>query len=175
MQVLRSALVVPVAGAAAAADPWRERTCTAKPSAGIPPHVTIAFPFVPPSELDDALVEGLAELVGAVPGFPFELAGFGRFPEVLYLAPTPSEPFVALKERVHGRFPGYPLYGDPERKFVPHLTVAQGESKLLDAAEAAVRPFLPLRAEARELLLLAEAEPDWRRWEQRARMPLDVG
>ena len=175
MQVLRSALVVPVAGAAAAADPWRERTCTAKPSAGIPPHVTIAFPFVPPSELDDALVEGLAELVGAVPGFPFELAGFGRFPEVLYLAPTPSEPFVALKERVHGRFPGYPLYGDPERKFVPHLTVAQGESKLLDAAEAAVRPFLPLRAEARESCCSPRRSRTGAAGSNARRTPLDVG
>jgi 2'-5' RNA ligase len=134
--------------------------------------VTIAFPFVPPSELDETLVDGLADVVGALQGFAFELGAFGRFPEVLYLAPRPAEPFVALKERVHGRYPGYPLYGDPQRAFVPHLTVAQGELDVLDAAESAVQPFLPLVTTASELLLLAETEPDWRRWETRALLPL---
>jgi 2'-5' RNA ligase len=170
--VLRTALVVPVPAAAGAVDRWREATCAAKPSAGIPPHVTVAFPFVPPAASDDAFVDDLAELANGERAFAFELASFGRFPEVLYLAPSPAEPFVALKERVHGRYPGYPLYGDSERPFVPHLTVAQGETDLLDEAETAVRPFLPLESEARELLLLAETEPDWRRWEERATLPL---
>jgi len=31
-------LIVPVPAAAAVVDEWRERTCGARPSAGVPPH-----------------------------------------------------------------------------------------------------------------------------------------
>ncbi len=55
---------------------------------------------------------------------------------------------------------------------MPHLTVAEGEREVLDAAETAVRPFLPVRAEAREVVLLAETAPDGRRWEVLAAPPL---
>ena len=51
---MRSAITVPFPEAAAF-DGWRERTCGSKPSHGVPPHVTLLFPFAP-APVEDALV-----------------------------------------------------------------------------------------------------------------------
>jgi 2'-5' RNA ligase len=98
---------VPVASIPAVVDEWRERTCTAKPSAGIPAHITVAVPFVPPAEIDETLIDELGELASGVASFRFVLRTFGRFERVLWLAPEPTAPFFALHERIHGRFPGF--------------------------------------------------------------------
>lgn len=47
--------------------------------------------------------------------------------------------------------------------------------ELIDRAEAAVRPLLPIRSEPTEALLLEEVEPGWARWRPRARLPLGGG
>ena len=65
----RTALVVEVPEAAAAVDGWRERTSPAKPSNGVPSHVTVLFPFVPAAEVDDELIRKLGELFAALPSF----------------------------------------------------------------------------------------------------------
>ena len=61
---LRSALVVALPEAAPAVDGWRERTCADRPSAGVPPHVTILFPFVPAAELGAGTIDRLHRLFG---------------------------------------------------------------------------------------------------------------
>jgi 2'-5' RNA ligase len=77
----RSAVVVPVAEAARLVDGWRERTWTAKPSAGVPAHVTLVFPFVWRSATKG--VAALRELTAGHHAFRFELGGTSRFPGVL--------------------------------------------------------------------------------------------
>lgn len=172
---LRTALIVPVPGAASAVDGWRERTCADRPSAGVPPHVTLLFPFVPAAEIDDRLVDDLRALFAGHDPFSFELRAPRRFPGALYLAPEPAEPFLALIHAAARRFPDFPPYAGeiPLASIVPHVTVAHGESELLDEAEAGVRPSLPIPAFAREVVLLEELEPDRGRW--RARTPLPLG
>jgi 2'-5' RNA ligase len=76
---LRSALIVAVPEAAAVVDTWRERTSYAKPSSGMPPHVTILAPFVPPATIDDLLIEDLRTLFGTFESFTFEVGATGRF------------------------------------------------------------------------------------------------
>jgi 2'-5' RNA ligase len=170
--VLRTAVIVPVPEAAGAVDPWRERTSNDKPSRGVPAHVTLLFPFVPAADVDAAIVEELRRVVGAAEAFAFGLREARRFPGVLYLAPDPPEPFVRLTEAIADRWPRHPPYEGAFETVVPHLTVAQGDAALLDEAETVVRPALPIHAQAREALLLEEVEPEWRRWETRARLPL---
>ncbi len=46
-----TALVVAFPEAWPIVDGWRERTCLDRPSIGIPPHVTLVFPFVPAEEV----------------------------------------------------------------------------------------------------------------------------
>jgi 2'-5' RNA ligase len=164
---LRSALVVPVSEASEAVDAWLERTATAKPSAGIPAHITIVFPFVPARSIDHELVTDLCSIFGRFETFTFTSSRALRFPTVLYLAPEPPEPFVALTEAVISSYPEYPPYEGEFDTIVPHLTAAEGDPAVLDAAEAAIQPFLPVQAIAREVTLLEEIEPEFRRWRVR--------
>jgi len=167
---MRSALILPVLDAASTLDRWRERTSGAKPSAGIPPHVTLAFPFVPPP-VEDRVIAQLERLLPDGSPFRLELRAFGRFPGVLYLVPEPAAMLVSLYDRVHERFPGFPLYGNPALSFVPHVTVAEGADVVLDAAEAEISPELPLVADVCEAWFIEEAEPDGKRWRTRATLP----
>jgi 2'-5' RNA ligase len=170
MTALRSALLVAVPEAAAAVDDWRERTCPDRPSIGVPPHVTILFPFAPADQLDADVTVELENLVAEVEPFDFVLREPRRFPGVLYLAPEPAEPFLALVHRVAAAYPRYPPYrGEvPLESVVPHLTVAQGDAATLDRVEADVHGALPISATAKALVLLEEVEPDWGRWRPRA-------
>jgi 2'-5' RNA ligase len=169
---LRSALVVEVPQAAAAVEGWLERTATAKPSGGIPAHVTILFPFVPAADIDDALIEQLGAVFVRIPPFDFELRECRRFPAVLYLAPDPPEPFTAMTEAVAAAYPDYPPYEGVFDSIVPHLTVAEGLPPVLTRAEGEVRQWLPIVADASEVVLLEELEREPARWHARARIPL---
>ncbi|MDX6514929.1 MAG: hypothetical protein QOH73_595 [Gaiellaceae bacterium] len=170
---LRSGLAVAVPGIAPAIDGWRERTCDAKPSTGVPPHVTLLFPFAPAREVDDALLFAVDQLLGRFAPFGITLARTARFPGVLYLEPEPAEPLRTLTVALVERFPEYPPYeGVFGTDLVPHLTVAQGEDAVLDAAARDVEPALPFRAAVREALLFEETEPDYGAWQLRARFQL---
>ena len=172
MTELRTALVVEVPEAAVAVDPWRERTAPAKPSNGVPAHVTVLFPFVPAAEVDDRLVGELGALFAALPSFRFELRECRHFPAVLYLAPEPPEPFVSLTEAVVAAYPGFPPYEGVFDAIVPHLTAAEGAPAALHRAEGEIRQWLPIAAEARDVLLLEEVEPEHARWRTHTRLPL---
>jgi 2'-5' RNA ligase len=165
MSEVRSAVIVPVREAAAVVDAWREQTCDAKPSIGVPPHVTLLAPFMPPEEIGEDVLRGLREVL-ASRHFALELRELRRFPGTLYLAPDRAAPFAALTAALVRRFPGYPPYGDPSLPVVPHLTVAQGEDELLDRAEAGLAPSLPIAADVSEAVLL---ERDGTRWRVRER------
>jgi hypothetical protein len=169
---LRSALVVEVPEVRLAVDDWRERTCPSKPSRGVPAHVTVLVPFVPAAELGDPLIADLRALFARLHAFRFELREARRFPGVLYLAPEPPEPFVRLTERVVLEYPDFPPYEGAFDSIIPHLTVAEGEARLLDEAERDVQRSLPIAAEACEVTLLEELEPDSARWRTHARLPL---
>jgi 2'-5' RNA ligase len=169
---LRSAVAVAFPSVAPVVDGWRERTCEARPSAGVPPHVTLLFPFVPPSAIDDALVARLEALVAETTAFDVGFERTGRFPGVLFLEPSPAGPFLALTQRLGTQFPDVPPYGGAFATLHAHLTVAQGDDAVLDEAARDVLPQLPLHSPVREALLLVEVEPDHGRWEIGARLPL---
>lgn len=167
-----TALIVPVPEAAPVVDGWRERTAQSKPSTGVPAHVTVLIPFLPADEVDRGARDELRDLVAAFEPFDFALPGCARFPTTLYLVPEPSAPFTALTRAVVERWPALPAYGGDFDEVVPHLTVAQGESAVLDAAEAEVAPQLPLAARATEVLLLEQIEPALETWRVRDRFRL---
>jgi 2'-5' RNA ligase len=159
-----SVLLVPFPEVAGVVEPWLEHSVGARPSHGIPPHVTLLFPFPPPDA--DVVAATRAVLAGAR-AFDVEfreLRGFSA--PALYLAPEPEAPFVRATEELWRRFPDWPPYGGEFLpSIVPHLTVAWGAK--LDEAEKDVAPRLPLHGRAREAVLLTEVEP--RRWEPQAR------
>ncbi|GHG22471.1 MULTISPECIES: 2'-5' RNA ligase family protein [Amycolatopsis] len=126
---------------------------------GVPAHVTVLYPFLPP----DRMTPGVAgELTAAVAGTgAFEcvfsrVAWFGQ--EVLWLAPDPPEPFRALTERVWRRFPECPPYGGEHPDVIPHLTIGstrRAGTAALRRAAAEVEASLPIRAGIDRVRLIA--------------------
>jgi 2'-5' RNA ligase len=164
--VSETAIVVPVLQAEIATSHVR-RQYTPDGAAGMPPHVTLLYPFVDDSLLDRYLVEVEAALE-PFRAFDFELRRFDRFegePGTLFLAPEPERPFLDLIAVLTAAFPAHPPYGGEHATIVPHLTVAHGNRLLLDSLESEVQAQLPIRALVTEVWLMAERVDG--RWEQR--------
>jgi 2'-5' RNA ligase len=153
-----TALVVLVPEAEALVAPWRQLhdpSC----AAGVPAHITLLYPFRTPERLDAALHRELADLFGQTSAFDFSLTQLATFPGVLFLAPEPAAPFIALIRALMARFPDTPPYGGAYAQIVPHLTVAQSDdSATLETVAAALAGFAPIMARAREATLLAQGE-----------------
>jgi 2'-5' RNA ligase len=139
---------------------------------GVPAHITVLFPFMPPDKITDEVLGAVREVLTRYPAFRFSLTRLERFPEgALYLAPDPAEPFVRLTTALVKRFPRYRPYGGAYADVIPHLTVAQlPEAATVDEVSA-IRSSLPIRSEAREILLMVEG--DDRQWQMRSRFALD--
>jgi len=158
--VSESVVLVPFPEVAAFVEPWMERTCpNSKPSRGIPAHVTLLYPA--PGDVDD-----VARVLDGVAAFDVAFEETARFAEILYLVPEPQAPFAAMTQALVRRFPDWPPYGGTFDGIVPHLTVAQGDTATLDAAERDVAPHLPVRVRANRAVMLTEVEPE--RWELQA-------
>jgi 2'-5' RNA ligase len=162
-----TAVVVPVPAAEPVVAGHRRRLDVAA-SWGVGAHVSVLYPFAPPSVVDDALIARLDAALRVVPAFDcaFERCEwFGD--DVLWVAPEPAQPFRALTTAVWREFPEYPPYGGAHDDPVPHLTVGEsrrGTRADLERAEAEVSPQLPVRTHIDRVVLLAgTSEPDsWR-------------
>jgi 2'-5' RNA ligase len=158
---VRTALVVAVPEAEPLVGRARSRYDLADKT-GIPAHITILFPF---GDRED----GLDELFARFPPFDFALASVRRWPTVLWLAPEPSEPFVALTNAVADRYPEHPPYGGEHDEVIPHLTVGHREEVPLEL-DAELRRGLPIAARAMSVVQLEEFAHH--RWRERRRFAL---
>ena len=165
MEPAQTALIVAVPQAEPAVARWRARL---DPSAawGVPAHVTLLYPFLPPGQIDRAVLTALEATVRTVPRFAVTFRRVEWFGEsVLWLAPEPDHPLRALTVAVWHRFPQTPPYGGLHPDAVPHLTVAErGPLDVMRAAAVAVRSELPIEAAVSTVQLLAgSAHPhSWR-------------
>jgi 2'-5' RNA ligase len=170
-----SAVLIPVPEAERVVSPHRSRLDGAA-ALGVPAHVTVLFPFVPPSEITPSVVDALAAAVATVRAFGCEFPATSWFGEnVLYLGPRPDEPFRALTRAVCAAFPGYLPYGGAYADTIPHLTVGDrpaGGVVDLRAAEAAVLPRLPVRAQVSRVWLMAGSATAPGSWHTLAELPL---
>jgi len=159
-----SALIVPALEVAHLVEPFRLRH---DPSAraGVPPHITVMYPFLEPGRLAADVVLGLDRVLAAVVAFEYELTEVREFEGgVLYLAPEPPEPFMALTQRVADAFDVVPYRG-AYNVLVPHLTVAQTATDLERKRIAEVmKRSLPQRGFASHAwLIVGNNEKGWRR------------
>ncbi|MEX1006979.1 MAG: 2'-5' RNA ligase family protein [Acidimicrobiia bacterium] len=160
-----SALLVAVPAAEALISEHRARL---DPSAlrGVPPHVTVLYPFMAPDEIDDDVVECLARGFAACPRFQFELADVRWFGDtVAYLAPEPAGPFRDLTRNAVELFPAFPPYQGAYADLTPHVTIGQDAPiDVLRAAVDAVATALPIHTSATALtLMVGGTEPaSWR-------------
>jgi len=172
-----SALLVTVPAAEPAVARHRSRLDTSA-AVGVPAHLTVLYPFLPPDLIDADVRATLTRLFASVPGFRFTLDRTRWFPDpVLWLGPSDPVPFCALIERVAAAFPSCPPYGGRVAEVIPHLTIGDGGSRAdLEAAEAEVRPHLPIEAEATSVTLMTGPSPGsvpaTARWQTVAMFPL---
>ena len=130
---------------------------------GMPPHVTVLYPFASPKRLGPPERMALAELILGFPAVDLCFQRTERFPDVLWLAPEPVEPILALAGALTAAFPKYPPYRGKFATVVPHLTVAQAPAPVLDRLEPIVRARLtePVRAQASGVALFTTVDKRW--------------
>ena len=144
---------------------------------GIPAHITINYPFIPGVKPSAVTLSRLRKMFAAVQPFSFTLDHIARFPNVVYLAPIPSAPFVQLIEQVAQEFPESPPYEGRFDSITPHLTVAHSmDNQLLVSVEQAfsdaASDHLPLNAFADHVWLMDDSAG---RWEKRVSFSLGAG
>ena len=172
-----SALLVTVPAAEPAVARHRSRLDTSAAD-GVPAHITVLYPFLPPDLIDADAYATLARLFASVPSFRFTLDRTRWFPgPVLWLGPSDPAPFSALIALVVAAFPACPPYGGQVGEVIPHLTIGHGVPRAeLEAAEAEVRPYLPIEAEATSVTLMTGpppgSAPTPARWNTVATFPL---
>jgi 2'-5' RNA ligase len=165
----QTAVVVALPEALPVVQPWWGRYDEAA-GFGVPPHVTVLFPFLPLDEIDGGILAALDGIVVGERRFGVEFASCARFPGVLYLEPRPDAAFRRLTAAIATRWPRAQPYGGQFEDPTPHLTIAHTvDPARFDEIEADVVTRLPLRTEVTEVQLLAF---DGQRWTRRHRLPL---
>lgn len=139
---------------------------------GVPAHVTILYPFVPPGGLVPEVRRSLAAIAADQEPFLVVFDEVRRFPGVVYLAPRPVAPFMLLTDAVAARFPGFPPYGGAFAEVIPHLTIAESHVAPLDEIAAETAAVIPFRHRVTALEILVEGGDG--RWHRRWRIPLGV-
>ena len=166
---VQSAILIPVPQADSVVGRWRFEYDPVA-AAGVPAHVTLVVPWLPPAEITDGELAELEAELADVHAFDFSLARvdwFGR--RVLWVAPEPADPFLKLTHRIADRF-NTPPWEDEFDEVVPHLTVAHasdGVELVPIAADVATR--LPVRCRAEEVWVMVGGGG---RWERRHRIVL---
>ena len=169
----RSALVVPVRLPDALEAIRLDHVDNAR--RGVPAHVTLLFPFVPAAELAATDADRAAAVIASARAFDVELRDAGTFDPappgegVVWLAPDPPEPFVAMTTALADAFPSYPPYGGIHDTVIPHLTLANVEVDV-PSVVATSRVHLPFARRVDAAVLLVEDERG--HWRAARELPL---
>ncbi|HTQ75247.1 MAG TPA: 2'-5' RNA ligase family protein [Burkholderiales bacterium] len=161
----QSALIVEVPEVERFIAPIRERH---DPSAqlGVPAHITVLFPFLAATEFNESAFVALADVAGSTISFQFHLVSVGRFPDVVYLGPKPTQPFAGLSRAVRVAFPGHEPYGGRYTSFIPHLTVAHGEPSMHGSVAAHLQALMDdiaqIQCTCHTLVLIENSSGRWR-------------
>ncbi len=152
-----SGLIIEVPEAEPAVRQHRARLDASSPL-GVPAHITVLFPFMPPAAIDAPALSRLEELFAEAGRFRFQLNRTGWFgDDVLWLAPQDPGPFRALTQQVFRAFPAFPPFEGQFEEVVPHLTIGHGHPVAdLRAAEDTVQFHLPIKASAAAITLMTQ-------------------
>jgi hypothetical protein len=133
---------------------------------GVPAHITILFPFMPPELVTSEALERLRSVFATVPAFSYTLGSIGRFKATTYLVPTPPEPFIALTSCVVREFPEFLPYGGQHAGVISHLTVTHGDatSAAIAATEltTVMRAHPPISCQCNAVTMLENSSGPWR-------------
>lgn len=171
---LESAIIVPIRLPAALAE-LRIRETRDGP-AGVPGHVTLLYPFVPPGAITAGVLAAVAGVIAMAQSLDIRFRtvrrwapGGGASEGVVWLDPEPSAPLVELIGALSKAFPDYPPYGGMHDTVVPHVSLAAIDRRHQAAAEAEARRWLPFRRRVGAATLIVEGRDG--RWRTRRRFP----
>ena len=168
---LESVVLVPALGAGHVVQELRIQHDPSA-AAGVPPHVTLMFPFVPPQDLSAHRIGALERLIGRAKAFDFTLTRMSEFEQgVVYLVPQPDGRFVSLTREIGQHFGLLPFRGEFGEDPVVHLTVAARASpadrrRIIDR----LNPELPISLVAVEAWLMVGSNAGG--WNVVRKMPL---
>ena len=170
-----TALVVAVPEAEPAIELLRQQHTTSG-AEGMPPHVTLIYPFADSELLDATRLRELAEVISRFAAFSYRLVETAQFtgsPPILYLVPEPDEPFCALISALADAFPEHPPYGGAHSEPIPHVTVAVASDTKLTAIESEVALWLPISARADAVWVMErDSSGEWRLRQQLPLAPM---
>ena len=135
---------------------------------GVPAHITINYPFRSFQPGDSAILNNLRSLFQSFEAFEFQLVELCRFPNVLYLAPNPKQPFIDLASIIAEHFPESPPYEGKYDTLIPHLTIAEIEdAQLLEQLhremDQKVLKSLPIKSRVNGVWLMDNRDGFWQR------------
>ncbi|MGH3080597.1 MAG: 2'-5' RNA ligase family protein [Gaiellaceae bacterium] len=147
------------------------RTYSKAGAEGMRPHITLLIPFVPASDADVGVENHLRHVFSGFEPFGYSLERVERWPDVLYLAPEPAQPFIDLTQALVAEFPDLRPYDGRHTDVVPHATVAEIDDTATAARiTAELEPQLPFRCQLVEAVVVERGSDH--RWRERAAFPL---
>ncbi|NYF54798.1 2'-5' RNA ligase family protein [Micromonospora purpureochromogenes] len=172
MEPTQTALIVPIPEAEEAVGRFRASLDRAA-SWGVPAHVTVLYPFLPPQQINEQALAVLRESIAGIPRFDVALTHVDWFGDtVVWLAPQPDRPFRELTAAVWQQFPEAPPYAGVHSDVVPHLTIGDDAAKpMLSHAAETISAHLPINAAIDRVRLIA-GTPDISPWRTVCEFPL---
>jgi 2'-5' RNA ligase len=165
MTPTHSALIIPIPDAEPAVAHHRATLDTAH-TWGIPAHITVLYPFLPPTAITPQVITTLHTTIAAHPRTAITLTRTGWFGDtVVWLAPEPAAPLRTLTRAITAAFPGTQPYDGAFTDVVPHLTIGHDHPRAhLEQAAADVTTHLPIPTTITHVHLLQgrpEPGPGW--------------
>ena len=155
--------------------PWRDATVDVA-SKGVPPHVTLLYPWLP-APIVEADLDLLRSALAQCPPITLRFHELRRFePGVLYLALQDEGTVRRLMQRIQTAFPALSPYGGSVADPTPHLTVAKASdarqlAELHAQADRVLSPCLPLEYARHQIVVMQEDERG--HWDVRGEIALD--
>jgi 2'-5' RNA ligase len=129
----------------------------------LPPHVTLAFSFLPLESVTAEVVQQLSTLFDEVLAFDFELSQVRWFgTNVVYLEPSNGDSFRSITETLQRKFPEFHPYDDAFDSVIPHVTLSE-HGRLADRRVLGrhAPKYLPITARASHVWMMSnEEQPD---------------
>lgn len=167
MKFIESLALIPVPAAEPLVGKWRKKY-DASAQRGVPAHITLIYPFQSPDKLDGGVTDQLKSLFENANPFSFELTKIATFPAVIFLDPSPREPFIELIQKLVELYPDTPPCAGQYSTINPHLTLAvlpesADFQNILKTIAQDLTPQLPALAQATEVWLMVKDESHlWR-------------
>jgi hypothetical protein len=123
---------------------------------GVPAHVTVLYPFVAPTALNEEVIAQVGRVASRLPAVQADFSRIGWFDtQVVYLVPEPDDWFRGATAAMHDAFPQCPPYRGIYEDVVPHLTLGDGgDFDVMRRAADEVQGGLPVADRIDRLLLI---------------------